>query len=221
MQRFLRRRKPREGGGGRLIAGQPCALAAKRPDHVWLVDSTKVGGLFRSMRVGAIVDAFSRNVLALRVMAGEPTAGFAVRLLLDATRDGTVPTRMISDHGRQFTSRSFTRALQRRSIRRRIGAVARTGSISLIERFSRSCKSEYVRGLFLYAPLRTIERKLVGYIDWFNRERPHQGLELRTPDEVYFQRRRRPRRTPSRATLAVRFLHGDRELPVVRVRHVA
>ncbi|MGQ0615050.1 MAG: transposase, partial [Planctomycetaceae bacterium] len=221
VQRFLRK-KPRMGGGGRLLPARPGALVAKRPNHVWLVDFTKVGGLFRSVRVGAVIDAFSRKVLALRVMVGEPTAAFAIRFLREATREHGAPTWMISDHGPQLTSAPFTRALQRRGIRRRLGAVGRTGSIGRIDRFWRSMKSEYARGLFLYAQLQTIERRLRGYaLDWFNRERPHQGLALRTPDEVYFGKRRRPRRTPACATLSVRFLHADRELPILRLRRVA
>ncbi|MGH7163191.1 MAG: DDE-type integrase/transposase/recombinase [Planctomycetota bacterium] len=221
VQRFLRK-KPREGGGGRLLAARPRALVAKRANHVWLVDFTKVGGLFRSVRVGAVIDAFSRRVLALRVMVGEPTAAFAVRLLRDATREFNAPTWMISDHGTQFTSQSFTRALLRRGIRRRFGAIGKQGSLALIERFWRTFRSEYARRLFLYAPMRMIERRLRGYaLDWFNRARPHQGLGSRTPDEVYFGGRRRPRCVPSRATLAVRFLHGDRGLPILRLRRVA
>jgi hypothetical protein len=83
-------------------------------------------------------------------------------------------------------------------------------------------KNEYARDLLLYAPLRTIERRLRNYALFsFNAERPHQGLGMRTPDEVHFERRRRPRRAPSRAKLAVRFLHGDRELPILRLRRSA
>ncbi|MGQ0615289.1 MAG: hypothetical protein ACT4PV_16275 [Planctomycetaceae bacterium] len=82
-------------------------------------------------------------------------------------------------------------------------------------------KEEYARGFFLYSPPRTIERKLLGYVTWFDRERPHQGIGLRTPDEAHFGKRRRRFRTPSRAILAVRFLGGDRELPTLRLRRVA
>jgi putative transposase len=223
VQRLLRRkRKP--GGGAALLKRRERHLVAKRPGHIWLIDFTRIGGIFRSVFVGAITDALSRKVLALRVSAGEPSAAFAARLLREAVARHGPSGWVVTDHGRQFTSAAFMRALRRRGIRRRYGAVARKGSRSLarIDRFWRTLKSEYARGLFLYAPLRAIERRLRHYaLDWFNRERPHQGLGLGTPDEVYFGRRRRTRLAPSRATLGVRFLHGDRELPILRLRRAA
>ncbi|MCK6459682.1 MAG: transposase [Planctomycetes bacterium] len=77
--------------------------------------------------------------------------------------------------------------------------------MALIERFWRSMKDEYARGLFLYRPLRPIERDLLSFVSWFNRERPHQGLAHRTPDEVY----------------RGRSVAGDRRLPILRLRRAA
>jgi transposase InsO family protein len=187
------------------------------------VDFTRVGGLFRSVFVGAVIDAFSRRVLALRVCAGEPTAAFAVRLLRDAVRGRGPPRYLVTDHGRQLTSAAFTRALARRGIRHRYGAVARTGSRGLarIDRFWRSMKSEYARGLFLYRPLRSIERDLTSFVSWFNAERSHQALRQRTPDEIHCGRRRRPLRSVTRGVLAVGLIAGDRRLPVLRLRRAA
>ncbi|HEX5135708.1 MAG TPA: DDE-type integrase/transposase/recombinase, partial [Planctomycetota bacterium] len=160
VQRALRERPPRPAAGARVLPRRADELLAKRPNHIWLVDFTRVGGIFRSVFVGAVVDAFSRKVLALRVCALEPTAAFAVRLLREAVRGHGAPCHLISDQGPQLTSAVFSRALSRRGIRRRFGAIGRTGSVALIERFWRSMKEEYARGLFLYRPLRSIERDL-------------------------------------------------------------
>jgi len=223
VQRALRERPPRPAGGGRVLPRRAGELLAKRPNHIWLVDFTRVGGIFRALFVGAVVDALSRKVLALRVCVAEPTAAFAVRLLREAVRGHHAPRHLITDHGRQFTSVAFARALARRGIRHRFGAVARRGSRSLarIDRFWRSLKSEYARGLFLYRPLRSIERDLTSYVSWFNAERPHTGLGLRTPHEVHHGRPRRRPRAITRGVLAVRFVAGDRRLPVLRLRHAA
>jgi len=220
VQRLLRRphrparraRTPRPGGGH---------LAARRPGQMWLLDFTRVGGLFRSVRVGAVIDAFSRKVLAVGVVAGEPRAAFAVRLLLEAVRAAGLPGRVVTDRGRQFTARAFTRSLRRRGIRHRFGAIGRSGSIALIERFWRSLKTEYAGGLFLYRPLRAIEANLASYAGWFNTERPHQGLGNRTPDEVHAGRAKRARAVPRRAVLSVRYFGNDRALPVLRLRRAA
>ncbi|HEX5030248.1 MAG TPA: integrase core domain-containing protein [Candidatus Eisenbacteria bacterium] len=133
------------------------------------------------------------------------------------------PSHVVTDHGRQFTSAAFKCALARRRIRHRFGAVAKRGSRSLarIDRFWRSMKDEYARGLFLYRPLRAIERDMVWYVSWFNEERPHGGLDLRTPDDVHHERRRRRPRNVTRGVLAVRFVAGDHRLPILRLRRAA
>jgi integrase len=155
------------------VPRRACELLAKHPNHVWLVDFTRVGSIFRSLFAGAVVDAFSRKVLALRVCVAEPSAAFAVRLLREAVRGHGAPSHLITDHGRQFTSRAFARAVARRGIRHRYGAVARTGSRGLarIDRFWRTLKDECARGLFLYRPLRSIERDHTSFVSWFNAER--------------------------------------------------
>ncbi len=82
-------------------------------------------------------------------------------------------------------------------------------------------KQEYVRHLFLYRSSRAIEAGLRQYQTWFNQERPHQGLGQRTPDEVYFDRPCKPTRDTTGSTRHVRFLDGDRRLPVLRLRDAA
>ncbi len=196
-------------------------LISRHPGHVWLLDFTRVGGPLRSVRVGAVIDAFSRRVLAIGAVPGEPTAAFAVRLLREAVRAAGIPDWVVTDHGRQFTSLAFTRALRRRGIRRRYGAIGQSGSIALIERFWRSLKNEYAGGLFLYRPLRAIGADLARYAKWYNAERPHQGLGNRTPEEVHAGRTRPFRLPPTRAVLRVRYLEDDRALPVLRLRHAA
>ena len=221
VQRALREPRPRPATGARVLPRRAGELLAKRPNHVWLVDFTRVGGLFRSVFVGAVVDAFSRKVLALRVCAKEPTAAFAVRLLREAVLGHGAPRHLITDHGRQFTSAAFMRALARRRIRRRFGAIGRTGSVALVERFWRSMKDEYARGLFLYRPIARIERQMRSFALWFNAERPHTSLGFRTPDDVHHGRPRRRPRNLTRGVLAVRFVSGDSRLPVLRLRHAA
>jgi transposase InsO family protein len=79
----------------------------------------------------------------------------------------------------------------------------------------------FARGLFLYRPLGTIERDLTSFVSWFNRERPHQSLGNRTPDEVHSGRSRRRPRALTRGVLAVRFIRGDHRLPLLRLRDAA
>lgn len=191
-------------------------VTAKRPGHVWFIDFTRVGGLFRSVVVGAVIDGCSRKVLALRVASQEPTAQFAVRLVREAARDFGAPTYLVSDHGKQLTAGVFRRAMRSLGILQRFGALHRSGSIARMERFWKSLKDEYARGLFLWRPQSAIERLLRGYATWFNTERPHQGIGQRTPDEAHFGTSTRARVVPLRPVLAAASFGDEAQLPVVR-----
>jgi hypothetical protein len=46
-----------------------------------MIDFTRLRGILRPVFVGAVLDAFSRKVLAIRVVLGAPTARFAAGLL--------------------------------------------------------------------------------------------------------------------------------------------
>jgi hypothetical protein len=80
-------------------------LRARGPNHVWLLDLTRVKALFglRSFTIGAVLDAFSRAPLALRVFRCEPTADDMVVLVRSAVRRHGRPRHVISDQGTQFT----------------------------------------------------------------------------------------------------------------------
>jgi putative transposase len=221
VQTFLRRpwRPSRPSAQPAVRAGH---VVAKYPDHLWFIDFTKVGNALRSVFVGAVTDGYSRKVLAVGIWPQEPTALFAVRLLREAIAEaGVAPKWFVTDHGTQFTSKLFTRALARRGIRRRFGRVHRHGSLALIERLWKSFHTEYAGRLALYRPLNSIERSLATYAIWFNEHRPHQGLAQRTPDEFHCGTSTRARSVPLRAVLEAEPLDGDRHLPVLRLRAVA
>jgi putative transposase len=182
VQRLLQRPRAPEPDDRLLPVAAPILLA-KRPHHIWMIDFTRLGGIVRPAFVGAVIDAFSRRVLAIGFLRGEPNGRFAVRLLRRAlARDGT-PTWLVSDKDRALRTKLVNGLLRHHGVRRRYGAVGRKGSIAVIERFWRSMKQEYVNGLFLYRPGAAIERLVRRYARWFNQERPHQGLRNRTPDE--------------------------------------
>ena len=143
------------------------------------------------------------------------------RMLRDAIREHGAPRWLVTDQGPEFTAGAVARLLRRHGVGHRFGAVRRRGSVSVIERFWRTMKGEYARGLLLYRPRAAIERRLRRYVGWFNEERPHQGIDQRTPDQVYFRRRRKARRYLERGRLEVQLVEGDRRLPVLRFQSAA
>ena len=64
-----------------------------------------------------------------------------------------------------------------------------------VERLWRSVKYEeiYPKG---YESMKEVRQGLKKYFEFYNKKRPHQGLEYRTPAEVYFGNRSTRRATP-------------------------
>ena len=57
-----------------------------------------------------------------------------------------------------------------------------------VERLWRSLKQEEVyRGA--YETVSEARKGIADYLRYFNEERPHQGLDNRTPDDVFYQRK--------------------------------
>jgi transposase InsO family protein len=134
---------------------------------------------------------------------------------------GRAPKHLITDQGRAFTSSRFRRAGTRRGIRHRFGAVGQHGSIALMERWFLSLKTEFVDSTFAFLDVAEVERRVAGYVTWFRRHRPHQGLAGRTPEDA---RRGRPVRKPrtigdgDRLVLERENLFDDPKLPVYRLK---
>jgi transposase-like protein len=219
VQRILRRPSFRPASRCRRgRGGSP--LRARHVGHLWVVDFTVVRTFFRSIVVGAVLDASSRKALALRVWAAEPDAAGACLLVRDAIRAHGRPTWLVSDRGLQFRSSQFKSMLARWGIRRRFAALG-DPNLSRIDRFWRAMKDEFARGLFLFKRLRALERQLRGYARWHGAERPHQGLGHRAPDDVHARRPRRLIRHLEGGILEVTFSDGDRRLPLFRLRSSA
>ncbi|MFB3113168.1 MAG: DDE-type integrase/transposase/recombinase, partial [Gemmatimonadales bacterium] len=180
-------------------------VTAKRPDHVWHCDLTTVPtslGLWTSWFpftlpqrwpycwwVAVVVDHYSRRVMGFAVFEQQPTS-VAVRTFLGRAMRaaGVTPRHLITDQGKQFTDVGFGRWCVRRGIRQRFGAVGKYGSIAIVERLIRTLKNECTRWLLVSYRREDFRRELTLYADWYNGYRPHDSLETRTPDEIYFDR---------------------------------
>ena len=207
-------------------------VMARRPNHAWLIDLTTIGGLFgaTTFHLAVILDAFARRPLAWRVFEQTPTARQMTRLLQTAFDRCGRPRHLISDRGVQFTAKIFRRRLRRHRIGHRLGAVGRSGSIALIERFWRTLKdAARVRSR---PPLRavTLEARLRLTLAWYTTVRPHSALDGATPRERHqgpvsgVAARSPPRGRRGDGTLdtpfAIAFVDPDRTLPAL-VRRAA
>ena len=96
----------------------------------------------------------------------------------------------------------------------------------MIERFFLSLKTEWLRRIIVPIDRDAMQRDLSCYFDWFARQRPHQGLDGRTPREVYdcspvVERAKPKAKEVPQSELIVRFHEGRSQLPIVELRRAA
>jgi putative transposase len=159
-------------------------LPVERPNQVWAMDITYIPMARGFVYLAAVVDWFSRRVLAWRL-----SITLEVEFCLDAVEDALArygrPEIFNTDQGSQFTSAAFTGLLLDNMI-----AISMDGRGSwrdnvFVERLWRSVKYEEVY-LRAYDSVGDARASLGRYLNFYNRTRPHSSLAARTPDRAYF-----------------------------------
>jgi putative transposase len=158
-------------------------LAIVRPNQVWGTDITYIPMRAGYLYLVAVMDWFSRYVLSWELSDSLETA-FCVAALRRAL-GVAVPTIFNSDQGAQFTSEDFTGPLLGLGVKVSMDGRGRATDNIFVERLWRSVKYEEVY-IHDYADGIEAAARLARYFRFFNRERPHQSLKWRTPEEVYF-----------------------------------
>lgn len=153
-----------------------------RPNQVWGSDITYVRLLHGFAYLAAIIDWFSRYVLAWR-LSNTLEAIFCVDCLEEALEYGQ-PEIFNTDQGSQFTSAEFTGKLQEHKIDISMDGRGRVFDNIFTERLWRSVKYEniYIKG---YQAIPEAKAGLKEYFGFYNTERPHESLGDQTPWEIY------------------------------------
>ncbi len=144
------------------------------------------------------MDWFSRYVLSWELSTSLDTA-FCCSALDRALRHGP-PEIFNSDQGAQFTSDAFTGRLEAENILISMDGRGRALDNVFVERLWRSVKYEDVY-LKDYSDPADALRNLSSYFSFYNHQRPHQALDYRTPEAVYFGMRKKAR-TPLRGNFS-------------------
>jgi putative transposase len=154
-----------------------------RPNQVWCTDVTYLPMPRGFLFLVAILDWYSRYVLAWMVSNTQDTA-FCLEALEHALILGC-PEVFNSDQGCQFTSTAFTARLKAAGIQISMDGRGRVFDNIFIERLWRTVKYEYVY-LTDHQAGGDLERGLTTYFRFYNTERPHQALGYQTPEAVHF-----------------------------------
>ncbi len=157
-------------------------LLIKGPNHVWASDITYIPMRGGFLYLTAILDWFSRYVIAWE-LSNSLDAGFCVTALDRALAVGQ-PAIFNTDQGSQFTSQAFTGRLEEAGVAISMDGRGRCFDNIFIERLWRSVKYEEVY-LKDYADGQTAWKELDKWFRFYNEERPHQSLGWQTPEAVY------------------------------------
>lgn len=160
------------------------ALKVERPNQVWAMDITYIAMARGFVYLAAVVDWFSRRVLAWRLSI-TMEAGFCVEALEEALAKHRRPEIFNTDQGSQFTSEAFTGVLIANTIAISMDGKGAWRDNVFVERIWKSVKYEEVY-LRAYDSVADARASIGRYLDFYNRQRPHSSLDRRTPDEAYF-----------------------------------
>ena len=160
-----------------------------RANQVWAADICYLPMAKGFCYLVAVMDWASRRVLAWR-LSNTLDPSFCTEALEEALNNFGVPEIFNTDQGSQFTAEAFTGVLSAQGIRISMDGKGRWMDNVFIERLWKSVKYEevYLKG---YSSISEARRELGIYFEFYNRTRPHQGLDNRIPDVVYWASRQR------------------------------
>ena len=154
-----------------------------RPNQVWSTDITYIRLARGFVYLVAVIDWYSRKVLAWR-LSNTLDSGFCLECLEQAFQAYGTPEIFNTDQGCQFTSEAFTSVLKAHGVAISMDGRGRALDNIFVERLWRSVKHEdvYLKG---YTTMSELLIGLTEYFVLYNTERPHQSLGYDTPDQVY------------------------------------
>lgn len=178
-----RRRARRKNEWGRVEAAEP--------NQIWQSDMTKIwaGPAVGWAYLVCVIDCCTREIvgwnLSHRCRTEDALAAVEQAVLArppEGSREANVT--LTTDNGTQFTSSRFLETLGRLGITLRRTAYHHPEGNRYIERFHRSLKEEEV----WTAEYRSLEEARAGIARWieeYNHDRPHRGVQNRTPHEAF------------------------------------
>jgi transposase InsO family protein len=146
-------------------------------------------GFFPCWVLGA-VDYYGSRVVAFERVSW-PTSAEVARVLARAFEKHGAPERLLTDRAPIFTAESVATLLGRHGVTHSRIRPGHAWTNGRIERVFKTFKETVFGNVWLVASRAQVERFCADFIRWHNEDRPHSRWDGRTPDEVYFHRRKR------------------------------
>jgi transposase InsO family protein len=161
-----------------------------KPNQLWQTDlfTFVLKRQNRRVYLVAFLDDHSRFITSYGLHVSQSTA-----LTLEVLRAGLTnhgqPDEILTDNGTQYVTwrgkSAFTKELEKRGIRQIVAAPRHPQTLGKIERFWGTLWRECIeRAIFI--DLGDAQRRIGLFIDHYNFQRPHQGIEGLVPADRYF-----------------------------------
>jgi len=172
---YPKRNLSKPGEGHKIYPYLLKGLTIDHPNQVWESDITYLRMQHGFMYLVAIIDVYSRFVVAWSI-SNSMDVGFCVETLDRALKTHGKPEIFNTDQGAQFTAHAFTKVLLDNEIKISMDGKGRFLDNIFVERLWRSVKYEY---LYLNLPEDGVElyHGLDEYFYRYNHERPHQSIK--------------------------------------------
>jgi putative transposase len=175
-------------------------FTAAAPNRLWVADFTYVATWSGTVYVAFVFDVFSRRVVGWRA-ATSMTTDLVLDTLEHAIwsrrRDGVANLAGLVHHtdaGSQYTSFAFTQRLVDEGVDPSVGSVGDAYDNALAESQIGAYKTELIRTEGPWRDVDHVELATLEWVDWFNRERPHESIDDLTPieaEQVHYAARNR------------------------------
>ncbi|MDF2466284.1 MAG: integrase core domain protein [Ramlibacter sp.] len=159
-------------------------LLRKLSNQVWALDTTYIPMARGFVYLTAVVDVFSRRVLAHRV-AITLEAIHAKEVIEQPLAQYGAPEIVNTDQGSQFTAEEFTEVVLKARCKLSMDGRGAWRDNVFVERLRRSVKYERVY-LKAYDSVSAARADIADYLAWYNAQRPHSRIDRLTPKEAYF-----------------------------------
>ena len=169
---------------------KPRSFERAKPNQLWQTDlfTFMLKRQNRRVYLVAFMDDHSRFIVGYGLHASQSTA-----LVLEALRAAIVshgtPEEVLTDNGTQYVTwrgkSAFSRECEKRGIRQVVASPRRPQTLGKIERFWGTLWRECVESA-VFADMGDAQRRIGLFIDHYNFQRVHQGIEGLTPADRFY-----------------------------------
>ena len=178
IQRYMGQRKP----APRTPSQTWSTFLKTHARDIWACDFVPVADLLlRQLFVFFIIELASRRVVHFGVTQ-HPNQFWVAQQLREATADGQGPQFVLRDNDSKYGS-AFDIMARATGIEALRMPVRAPRANAIVERFIGSVRRECLDHLLIFGE-RQLYRVIQGYVEYFNRSRPHQGIGQNVPCEA-------------------------------------